>query len=78
MAPRRSRYKPRWSTPLLRANEGVVASSRAKCRYSAELIAETKEVWQPYYATALSDEDARDIIENMMCFMRLVSKIGGS
>lgn len=47
------------------------------CRYSADLIAETKEVWQPYYAAALTDEDARDIIENTMCFMRLVSKIGG-
>ncbi len=75
--PRRSRYKPRWSTPVLLENEGAVTPRRAGSRYSAELIAETKKVWQPHYVTELTDEDAREIIENIMSFMRLVSKIGG-
>lgn len=75
--PRRSQYKPRWSTPVLLENAGTVGSRRATCRYSKRLIEETKQVWQPYYARALTDEDAREIIENMMSFMRLVSKMGG-
>lgn len=58
-------------------NHGAVVPRRAISRFSAELIAETKQVWQPYYAHRLTDEDAREIIENMMSFMRLVSKIGG-
>lgn len=74
---RRSPYKPRWSTPVLLENEGAVVPRRAGSRYSPQLIAETKQVWQPYYSDSLSDEDAREIIENMMSFMRLVSKIGG-
>lgn len=74
--PRRSRYKPRWSTPVLPDNHGAVEPRPAIARFSAELIAETKQVWQPYYADRLTDEDAREIIENMMNFLRLLSKIG--
>ena len=75
--PRRSRYRPRWSTPVLLENDEAVVPRRAVARYSAELVAETKRVWQPYYAAALTDEDAREIIENMMSFMRRVAKSGG-
>jgi hypothetical protein len=73
---RRSPYKPRWCTPVPLENEGTVIPRRAGSRYSPELIAETKLVWQPYYPEPLTDEDAREIIENMMSFMRLLSKIG--
>jgi len=39
-------------------NAGAVQSQSVKRRYSTELIAETIEVWPPYYANKLSDEDA--------------------
>lgn len=32
------------------------------------MIDETIEVWQPYYETKLTDEDAREIIENVAAF----------
>lgn len=37
-----------------------------------QLIARTKETWQPRAARSLSDEDAREIAENVTGFFRLV------
>lgn len=65
----RAPYKPGWKTRIPPENLGQVEPLKAKCRYSAALIAETKEVWQPYYARRLTDEDAREIIENIVGFM---------
>jgi hypothetical protein len=48
---------------------------RARSRYSDKLVAETKQVWQPYYAEPLTDEDAREIIENVIEFMQLLSTL---
>ena len=56
-------------------NAGDVQPLKAKNRYSPELIAETKEVWQPYYNHRLTDEDAREIIENIVAFMDVLAKI---
>lgn len=75
MVTRRGKYKPRWSTPIPAENVGTVTAVHAKSRYSDKLIAETKAVWQPYYAAPLSDEDAREIVENMIEFMRLLSTL---
>ncbi len=40
-----------------------------KQRYSRSLIEETISVWQPYYEKALTEEDAREIIDNMALFV---------
>lgn len=37
-----------------------------------QLIARTKETWQPRVACSLSDEDAREIAENVTGFFRLL------
>jgi hypothetical protein len=37
-------------------------------RYSRQLLDETIVVWQPYYPARLTDEDAREIIENVLAF----------
>ena len=37
-----------------------------------QLIARTKETWQPRGAGSLSDEDAREIAENVTGFFRLL------
>ena len=45
-------------------------------RYSRALIEETKEVWQPYYQEILTDEDAREIIENVIGFLQFLTDHG--
>ena len=37
-----------------------------------QLIARTKEAWQPRAARSLSDDDAREIAENVTGFFRLL------
>lgn len=37
-----------------------------------QLIARTKEIWQPRATCRLSDEDAREIAENVTGFFRLL------
>jgi len=37
-----------------------------------QLIARTKETWQPRVACSLSDEDAREIAENVTGFFKLL------
>jgi hypothetical protein len=37
-----------------------------------QLIARTKDTWQPRAARSLSDEDAREIAENVTGFFRLL------
>ena len=39
-----------------------------------QLIARTRETWQPRAACSLSDEDAREIAENVTGFFRLLLK----
>jgi hypothetical protein len=38
----------------------------------SQLIARTKETWQPRAACSLSDEDARETAENVTGFFRLL------
>lgn len=62
------RNRPHWSERVPVENIGAVTRGRPKPRYSRQLIDETIEVWQPYYDTKLTDEDAREIIENVAGF----------
>lgn len=62
------RDRRHWSDRVPVENLGDFERRRAKARYSRQLIDETIEVWQPYYDKKLSDEDAREIIENMAAF----------
>ena len=39
-----------------------------------QLLERTKQFWQPYYQKALSDEDARQIIENMTGFFKVLKE----
>jgi hypothetical protein len=71
----RAPYKPRWRTRVALQNSATVSAKPARARYSAELIASTKEVWQPYYSKPLTDEDAREIIENIVAFMEVLATI---
>ncbi len=50
--------------------QGVLSlrMNQAEC----QLIARTKEAWQPRAARSLSDEDAREIAENVTGFFRLL------
>lgn len=66
MAARRNR--PHWSERVPVQNIGDIPRGRPKPRYSRQLIDETIEVWQPYYDRKLTDEDAREIIENVAGF----------
>lgn len=63
----RSRARRR-SLPV--ENAGQVDGKAARMRYSRGLIEQTKAVWQPYYDHVLTDEDAREIIEHMVSFVR--------
>lgn len=63
------RIRRPWSEQPPAENAGAVQSQSVKRRYSTELIAATIEVWQPYYANTLSDDDACEIIENMSTFV---------
>jgi hypothetical protein len=47
-------------------------------RYSRELLDRTIAVWQPYYADRLTDEDAREIIENVTAFGGALLGMGGA
>ena len=60
--------RPHWSERVPVENIGDVPRTRPKPRYSRQLIDETIEVWQPHYDTKLTDEDAREIIENVAAF----------
>ena len=59
---------PHWSERVPVENIGEVERRSPKQRYSRQLINETIEVWQPYYDKKLTDEDAREIIENVAAF----------
>lgn len=41
-------------------------------RYSRTLLDETIALWQPYYPAPLTDEDAREIIDNVAGFFSLL------
>jgi len=66
-------YKPHWRDPIGVENVGDVVRREPATRYSRELVEETKTVWQPYYEKALTDEDAREIIENMVSFLAILA-----
>lgn len=42
---------------------------------SAELIKKTIEVWQPLSETTLTEEDAREIVENMTSLFSLLLEL---
>lgn len=63
-----TRRDSHWSERVPVENLGDVPRRHPKARYSRELIDETIEVWQPYYETKLTDEDACEIIENAAAF----------
>jgi hypothetical protein len=65
-------YKPHWRDPIGAENVGDVVRLEPATRYSRELLDETKVVWQPYYEKPLNDEDAREIIENMVSFVAIL------
>jgi len=69
------RYRPRWDSPMPSANTDRVKTPPPRPRHSRELLDETKQVWQPYYARELTDEDAREIIENMIEFVNLMADL---
>ena len=64
----RGRDRPHWSERVPIENADAVQPRHPKTRYSRQLIDETIEVWQPYYEKKLTDEDAREIIENASAF----------
>ena len=43
--------------------------------YSTEFLKRTIEVWQPYYSTPLTLEDAREIAENMVNLATLLLEL---
>ena len=49
----------------------------ATVAYSKEFIGETKRVWQPYAPYPLTDEDAREIADNMTALMLLLTDLDG-
>ncbi|WP_066819032.1 hypothetical protein [Sphingomonas mali] len=69
----RRRYRS-WADASPPENAASVQSSPVRLRYSRALLDETKQVWQPYYEAPLSDEDARQIIENMVGFARFLAR----
>lgn len=69
MARKQQRRKRHRAERVRVENIGDVERARPKRRYSRQLIDETIEVWQPYYEAKLTDEDAREIIENMAIFL---------
>ncbi|MBW8911658.1 MAG: hypothetical protein JF564_07195 [Sphingomonas sp.] len=71
---RRRPYRHSWATGAPPENAASVPPQPVRLRYSRALLDETKQVWQPYYETQLSDEDARQIIENMVGFARFLAR----
>ena len=45
--------------------------------YKNELIDQTIAVWQPYYEETLTREDARQILENVTAYFRILLEWGG-
>ena len=43
--------------------------------YSKEFLEKTINVWQRYYKTSLTLEDAREIADNMIGLFSLISKL---
>jgi len=43
-----------------------------RTRWPGELVSRTLQLWQPYYDDPLTDEDAREILENAVAFFRVV------
>ncbi|SLK08731.1 hypothetical protein SAMN06295987_108108 [Novosphingobium mathurense] len=72
MRRRKSKPERHWSDPIPLENTGKVEQSEPRTRYSRGLLNEIIDVWQPYYRERLTDEDAREIIENMVGFVRLL------
>lgn len=70
---RRPAFRPHWRDPVGAENAGQVGRREPETRYSRTLLDETKAVWQPYYKKRLTDEDAREIIENMVSFLSILS-----
>lgn len=72
MVKRTRGYKRSWNVPVPVENAGEVTGRAAPTRYSRALLDETKAVWQPYYSEALTDEQAREIIDNVAGLARFL------
>ena len=43
--------------------------------YSKEFLGKTIKIWQPYYSTPLTLEDAREIAENMINLFSFLNEL---
>jgi hypothetical protein len=55
-----------------------LASTKGRAPWGRELVKRTIELWQPYYDEPLTDETAREILENAVGFFRVVLSDRGS
>ena len=49
-----------------------VCGSEAPSRWPRDVVARTIELWQPYYDEPITEESAREILENTVAFFRIV------
>ncbi len=61
----------------LRSSDDDYGPRKPARKYSRDLLERTKQVWQPRTARQLTDDDAREIIENMVGFFRLLHEWRG-
>jgi hypothetical protein len=66
-----------WTDPGPIENPAGGRCPGVRMRYSRALVEETIKVWQPYYRTPLSEQDAHEIIENMTMFAGALMGLGG-
>lgn len=63
---------PPWRAFAIPENAGRVEPATLKTRYSRELLDETKRLWSKRYGRAISDEEAREIIQNVTGYFQVV------
>jgi hypothetical protein len=65
---------------LIAENDGWEGARHPTARVpewlSVELIEKTRAVWQPYYASPLTDEDAKAIVLNVGRLFDVLSDVG--
>jgi hypothetical protein len=55
-----------------------LASTKRRAPWGRELVKRTIELWQPYYNEPLTEETAREILENAVGFFRVALSHRGS